>query len=584
MVRLRWRRWRRTAGNDLLSGGDHFRDYSRCVTLSYVTDPSVQAADPLPAEAPPILRIADLVVAVRGPSPQRTILSRVDLDLVRGRITGLLGPSGSGKTTLASALIGLLPPELGIVSGSIRLDGRELVGLDEAHWRRIRGARIAVVPQEPTLAFNPVLRIGSQLDEVLRVHGVGDRRARRATVMDRLAWAGIDDPDRIAASYSHQLSGGQLQRVVLARSLCGSPAVVVADESLAAVDAPLRVDLLDRLREIASSAGAAILMISHDPADLARIADQVAVLEAGRIVEQGAAHEVWRRPRSQTLVGLLGDLPRLPDASTDEPSRGEPAGPVLLRAEGVSRRYGRGMRSFEALKPLSLDIRGGETIAVVGPSGAGKSTLTRCLCLHDRPTEGRLRVLGQDPCATSGTRLRRLRREVQLVAQDAATAFNPRFSVFEAVMEPLLAFQPGTTTTRRDRVAALLDEVELSPALASQRVTHLSGGERQRVALARALAADPQVMVLDESLSSLDLHSRARLIALLRRLQRNRGLAYVVVSHDLATVVEIADEIVILTAGSAVERSSPRTLFRAPHHPQARRLVTAVQLLRRGLN
>jgi peptide/nickel transport system ATP-binding protein len=359
--------------------------------------------------------------------------------------------------------------------------------------------------------------------------------------------------------------------------------VVVADEPLAAIDAPLRVDLLDRLREVATSTGAAVLMISHDPADVARIADQVAVLEDGRIVEQGAADEIWRRPRSATLVELLRDLPRLPDASTEEEPLGEP-GPVLLRAEDVSRRYGRGLRSFEALKPLSLDLRGGETIAVVGPSGAGKSTLARCLCFHDRPTNGRLRVLGQDPCATSGVHLRRLRRRVQLVAQDAATAFNPRFSVLDAVMEPLLAFEPGTTTNRRDRVAALLEEVELSPALSSQRVTHLSGGERQRVALARALATDPQIMVLDEALSSLDLHSRARLIALLRRLQRNRGLAYVVVSHDLATVVEIADEILILEAGSAVERSSPQTLFRAPHHSQARRLVTAVQLLRRGLS
>lgn len=508
-------------------------------------------------------------------------LDGLDLDLAPGRVTGLLGESGSGKSTLAAALLGMVPPEGRVVAGSIRIGDLEVVGLDERRLRPLRGAEVSLVPQDPAAALHPVLRVRTQLAEVLRAHGVREPAARSGRIADGLTAVGLGGDPRFADAFPHQLSGGQRQRVVLARALAPGPTVLVADEPVSAADAPLRLELLDLVRRLVVDHGAALLLIGHDPADLARVADRVVVMRDGRVVEHGDAASVWRRPRNPFTRELLAALPPLTGRSADALSHPDP--PVLVAADGISRTYAAAGRTVRALEGVDLAVRAGRTVAVVGPSGAGKSTLARCLALHERPTSGRLEIAGHDPWTARGLARRRLRRRVQLVLQDAATAFHPRHTVHDAVGEPLAVFDPPPAADRRRRVAELLDEVELPAGLAHQRVARLSGGERQRVALARALAAEPSVLILDEALASLDLRSRARLMDLLRRLQDRHQLGYVVVSHDLATVADLADEIVLLADGVVVERAAPDALLRDPRHPEARRTVEAAHSLRRGL-
>jgi len=530
----------------------------------------------------PAVVVRGLTVDYRRPDGSvHRALDGLDLELEAGRVTGVLGESGSGKSTLAAALLGMLPPEGRVAAGSIRVGDVEIVGLAEDRMRSLRGADVALMPQDPAAALHPVLRVRTQIGEVLRAHGVLDRTLRARRIADRLADVGLGGDPRFERAFPHQLSGGQRQRVVLARALAPGPEVLVADEPVSAADAPLRLELLDLLRRLAGDRGAALLLISHDPTDLARVADRVVVMRAGRVVEHGDAETVWRRPGDAFTRELLAALPTL----TGRPADGAPVADrsVLLAAEGVGRTYATGGRTVRALEAVDLTVRAGRTVAVVGPSGAGKSTLARCLALHERPTTGRLELAGRDPWAEFGVDRRRLRRRVQLVLQDAATAFHPRHTVHDAVAEPLAVLDPAPAAHRRRRVAALLDEVELSTDLTHQRIDRLSGGERQRVALARALAAEPDVLVLDEALASLDLRSRARLVDLLRRLQRDRRLGFVLVSHDLAMVAEVADEVVLLADGQVVERAAPGDLLRGPRHPEARRMVEAVHSLRRGL-
>lgn len=508
-------------------------------------------------------------------------LDGLDLELEAGRVTGVLGESGSGKSTLAGALLGMLPPEGRVVAGSIQVGGLEIVGLAEQRLRSLRGADVALVPQDPAAALNPVLRVRTQLGEVLRAHGVRDRAIQSARIVDGLADVGLGGDPRFADAFPHQLSGGQRQRVVLARALASGPEVLVADEPVSAADAPLRLELLDLLRRLAVDRDSALVLISHDPADLARVADRVVVMRDGRVVEHGEAATVWRRPGDAFTRELLAALPQLTGRPHDAPPPTDPV--VLLKAEGIGRSYTAGRRRVRALDEVDLAVATCRNVAVVGPSGAGKSTLARCLALHERPTTGRIEIAGRDPWTARGLERRRQRRRVQLVVQDAATAFHPQHTVHDAVAEPLAVLDAAPAADRRLRVAELLEEVELPATLTHQPVVRLSGGERQRVALARALAADPEVLVLDEALASLDLRSRGRLVDLLRRLQRRRRLGIVLVSHDLAMVADLADEIVLLADGRVVERGTPGELLRDPRHPEARRTVEAVRCLRRGL-
>ncbi len=530
----------------------------------------------------PVVVVRGLTVDYRRPDGTvHRALDGLDLELEAGRVTGVLGESGSGKSTLAATLLGMLPPEGRVVAGSIRVGEVEIVGLDEDQLRPLRGTDVALMPQDPGAALHPVLRVRTQIGEVLRAHGVRDRAVRTARITDGLADVGLVGDPRFASAFPHQLSGGQRQRVVLARAVAPDPEVLVADEPVSAADAPLRLELLDLLRRLAVERRAALLLISHDPADLARVADRVVVMRDGRVVEAGEAATVWRCPGDAFTRELLAALPTLTGHPTDAASAAD--SPVLLVADSVGRTYATAGRAVCALDSVDVVVRAGRTVAVVGPSGAGKSTLARCLALHERPTTGRIEIAGRDPWAVHGLERRRLRRRVQLVLQDAATAFHPRYTVHEAVAEPLAVLDPAPAADRRRRVAAVLEEVELPAALTHQHVARLSGGERQRVALARALAADPDVLILDEALASLDLRSRARLVDLLRRLQRDRRLGFLLVSHDLATVTDLADEIVLLADGRAVERASPGDLLHDPRHPEAQRTVAAVHSLRRGL-
>ena len=459
--------------------------------------------------------------------PGKAAVQDASLRIAAGEIVALVGSSGSGKSSLALAIPALLPDEA-IVDGSVLLEGRRVVRAD-------RGSRIGMVFQDPATALNPALTIRRQIGEAI------GRGHDRAAVASLLARVGLDVPP---ARYPHMLSGGQRQRVAIAIGIAGRPSLLIADEPTAALDPESRAQIAALLRGLAREQGMALLLVTHD-LDLARsTADRIAVLNEGRLVEEGGP-SILTAPESPALRDLVAAT-HLPPASS--PSAGAP----LLEIDRVTRRYRATWRSTEmiGLADASLTLHEGETLGLIGPSGAGKSTLARLALGLDRADAGSVRLGGIDPAAARGAALAQVRHLAQAVFQDPVTSFDPRWRVERIVADPL-RLEPGTPD-RAARVAAALRAVELDPALASANPRALSGGQRQRVAIARALILQPRLVVLDEALSALDLATRAGVVALLRRLQQERGLAYLLIGHDLAVIRALAHRVAVLREGAIV--------------------------------
>lgn len=502
------------------------------------------------------------------------ILRDVSLEITQGQITGLVGESGSGKSMTALAMMGLLPHGAK-PRGRFMLDGSDLLRLTEAELCQIRGNRISMIFQEPMTALNPVQTIGDQVAETLIIHGKASRAEARRIARDRLDRVGLT---QIAYDrYPHELSGGQRQRACIAAAIALNPTLLIADEPTTALDVTTQAQILDLLKSLVTQEGMSLLLITHDLAVVAAMADRVGVMQNGEIVEMGPTRAVLRERRHPYTDALLA-------ASSHWPNRRpQPVTAPLLRVDRVTRCYAgprKGLRrgpEITAVKDVSFTLHKGESLGLVGESGCGKSTLTRAILGLDKVQGGDITLFGQSIVPNMPAALR---AGIQVVFQDPYGSFNPRWQVERIVAEPfhLLPDAPQGHA-RRDRVAAALSAVRLSPDDLTKYPHEFSGGQRQRIAIARALITRPKILVLDEAVSALDVSVRARILDLLAELQAELGLSFLFISHDLTVVRAITDRVLVMQAGQIVEEGPTATVFDAPSHPYTRQLIAAAPRL-----
>lgn len=501
----------------------------------------------------------------------------VDLRVERGQTVAVVGESGSGKSTTAAAILGLLPPGGRITAGRIVFDGIDITSADRRLLRSIRGRRIGYVPQDPMTNLNPVWKVGFQIREALRANTDG-RRARQRAV-ELLAQAGMPDPARQAGKYPHQLSGGMCQRALIAIGLAGRPQLLIADEPTSALDVTVQRQVLDHLQRLTDELGTALLLITHDLALAAERAERVVVVHRGIVVETGAAQTILRRPRHEYTQRLVAAAPSLTRTVRPTPARTDD----ILVASELTKIYrdshGAPWRSceFRAVDAVSFRLQRSRTLAIVGESGSGKSTVARMALGLLQPTSGTV-VFGGTPISdrTSRDAMMAFRRRVQPVFQNPYSSLDPMYSVFRAIEEPLRIHRVGDRVHREKTVRELLDQVALPSSVLSRLPRELSGGQRQRVAIARALALRPEVLVCDEAVSALDVLVQAQILDLLTELQAELGLAYLFISHDLAVIRQIADDVLVMRAGRVVEHAATDKLFTEPGHEYTRQLLDAI--------
>lgn len=481
------------------------------------------------------------------------VVDGVSFSVAPGECVAIVGESGAGKSLTARALLGLTPQSADVRVDRLVIDGADARRLGEKGWRRLRGARIALVSQDALVSLDPLQRIGSEIAEPLRLHrAVSGRTALRERVQQLLHRVWMPDADRRARQYPHELSGGLRQRALIASAIAADPAILVADEPTTALDATVQARILRLLRDIAD-AGTAVVFISHDFAAVRQVADRVLVMRRGVVVESGPVEQVLEDPQHEYTRQLIAATIHEPKEESASPA--SPASPVLVAA-GVTKTFG----EIAAVLDASFAVSEGRTLGIVGESGSGKTTLARMIVGVENPDDGGLRWIGE--------------RRVQLVHQNPLGAFDPRWTIGRSLREALAA--GGVPRSRRTaRVAELLAEVDLDPILAARRPIALSGGQRQRAAIARALAAEPEVLVLDEPVSALDPSVRERVLQLLLRLQRERRLTMIFVSHDLDVVGAVADEVLVMQDGVIVEQGAVVDVFAAPQHPFTRELLEA---------
>jgi peptide/nickel transport system ATP-binding protein len=522
----------------------------------------------------PVLSIEGLSIALPAGADRAYAIEGLDLQLQPGKITCLVGESGSGKSMVARALLGLLPPRVKISSGALRFGAIDLARASEKQLRGIRGRDIGMVFQEPMTALNPLHRVGLQVDEVLRLHTDLPRKARRERVVQLLADVHLPEPERLYRSYPHQLSGGQRQRIVIAMALAMQPKLLIADEPTTALDVTTQAQILAQLRDLQLQRQTSVLFITHDFGVVAEIADRVAVLQRGKLVEEGPRDDVLRSPQHPYTRALLAAVPRL----RAPPRPVGVAGVPILEARDLQKTYkGRGFRSRAtvALDHVSLILRRGETLGLVGESGSGKSTLARVLARLASADSGDVIIGGEGVTYLSRRQLRPYRRRIQMIFQDPYASLDPRQRVGDIIAEGPLIHGAGGAVTRA-RVAELLDLVGLSASAAARYPHEFSGGQRQRIGIARALAMDPEILVADEAVSALDVSVQAQVLQLLAGIKSKLGLSMLFVTHDLRVALQICDRIAVMRAGQIVELGDAATVHSAPVHPYTRELFAAV--------
>ncbi|WEK60396.1 MAG: ABC transporter ATP-binding protein [Candidatus Microbacterium colombiense] len=532
-----------------------------------------------------VLAVSDLRVSYATRSGPRDVVHGVSFEIGEGETLALVGESGSGKSTTAHALLGLLPAGGRVEGGSVRLGDLEIAGWTDRALRSIRGPEIGLVPQDPTTSLDPVRTIGAQVEEILRLHGHRDRRSRRARAIELLDRVGIDDPDLRARQYPHELSGGMRQRVLIATAIALRPRLLIADEPTSALDATVQRRVLDLLDELRQEEGTSILLVTHDLGVAADRAQRLVVLKDGRIVEQGSSAEVLAAPSDGYTRQLLADAPafttgfRRPEAPPflRDAAAVAAENPFAIVAEGLVKEFSvAGRERFRAVDDVSFRVRRGTTHALVGESGSGKTTTARLVTRFLRPEVGSILLDGDDVTGASGKQLRALRRRIQLVYQNPFASLDPRQQIVDIIAEPLQNFGVGSRKERQQRALALIDRVSLPADVAQRTPRELSGGQRQRVAIARALAIDPEIVVLDEAVSALDVTVQARILELLTSLQDELGLTYLFISHDLAVVRRISHTVSVMRRGRIVEEGITEELFHAPQHAYTRELLAAV--------
>ena len=538
--------------------------------------------------ASPLLSVEGLKVsfgdhaAVRG----------VDLSVLPGQTVAVVGESGSGKSTTAAAILGLLPPGGRITAGRIVFDGVDIASpdckADRRALRSIRGRAIGYIPQDPMTNLNPVWKVGFQIREALRAN-TSDRQTRRRAV-ELLAEAGMPDPAKQAGRYPHQLSGGMCQRALIAIGLAGRPRLLIADEPTSALDVTVQRQVLDHLQRLTDELGTALLLITHDLALAAERAESVVVVHRGMVVESGAARSILQRPQHEYTRRLVAAAPSLTVRSSartrsrtvNRTEDREGSGDILV-ASDLTKVYresrGAPWRRAEscAVDAVSFRLRRSSTLAIAGESGSGKSTLARMVLGLLQPTSGTV-VFDGTPIDDALDRDQQLafRRRVQPVFQNPYSSLDPMYSVFRAIEEPLRIHRVGERRQRERAVRNLVDQVALPSSVLGRLPRELSGGQRQRVAIARALALRPEVLVCDEAVSALDVLVQAQILDLLADLQAELGLTYLFISHDLAVIRQIADDVLVMRAGRVVEQAPTEELFTRPRHEYTRQLLEAI--------
>ncbi|TPL77476.1 ABC transporter ATP-binding protein [Mesorhizobium sp. B2-3-15] len=572
-----------------------------------------------------ILTIANLCVSVRGEEGSREVVSNLSLTLSRGETLCIAGESGSGKSMTALAIMQLLPrPAARISAGTIHLGATELTALDERRMRHIRGDRIAMIFQEPMTSLNPVLSIGRQLTESIEAHTSLSRDEARQRAIEALKAVRISEAESRLRQFPHELSGGMRQRVMIAMALALEPDVLIADEPTTALDVTVQGEVLELLRDLQQKHGTSVILITHDMGVVAEMADRVIIMRHGRMVEEGKTSDIFARPQADYTRELLAAVPRIgkrrdPDSAlapspnlrsarlTSPPGERRPSesAPVSSppRGEGPQGRmrgpstedsnavahvtdlhvrfdlrggvFGRVTRRVHAVEGVSFSIAPNETLALVGESGCGKSTTAKALA-GLVPYSGDIVVGGRNLSGLGRDERKAVRRDVQMIFQDPYASLDPRMRVSDLVAEPLLIHGIASKEERRERVAALFDRVGLSSDQMELYPHEFSGGQRQRVCIARALALRPKLIIADESVSALDVSVQARVLDLLKELQREFGVAYLFISHDMAVVENISDRVAVMYLGQIVEMGTRDQVFSNPRHPYTRRLIEAV--------
>ena len=526
----------------------------------------------------PVLEFRDLRVSFRTPDGAVDAVQGVSMQVGRGETVAVVGESGSGKSQTVMAAMGLLASN-GRATGSVLYRGREMLGLSQRELNTIRGAKITMIFQEPMTSLDPLYRVGDQIAEPLVRHAGLSRKAARERAVELLKLVQIPRPEQRVRAYPHELSGGQRQRVMIAMALANDPDVLIADEPTTALDVTIQAQILALLKELQSRLGMAIVFITHDLAIVRRFADRVYVMRSGEVVEEESVAALFAEPKHPYTKKLLAAEPtgrKLPVPET---------APVLLDASNIAVTFHipGGMLSgagfdLKAVDHVSLSLHAGQTIGIVGESGSGKSTLGRAL-LRLMPSEGAIRFENRDLRTVDLSRERWVRRELQIVFQDPFGSLSPRMTVGQIVTEGLLVHEPKMSARQRDqRAVEALREVQLDPATRNRYPHEFSGGQRQRIAIARTMILHPRVVVLDEPTSALDRSVQKEIVDLLRDLQEKHSLSYLFISHDLAVVRAMADEVIVMKDGKVVERGPAKRIFDDPYDPYTRALMAAASV------
>jgi len=523
--------------------------------------------------AQPLLAVNNLTLSYRSGNRWQPVVHNVSFELQPGEMVALVGESGSGKTTTAQAIMGLMAENGRREGGEILLNGVDISQWSQKRFDTLRGARISLVPQDPGNSLNPVKTVGEQVEEILRLHLKLPSAQRQQRVIDLLNRVGLSHPEQRVKQYPHQLSGGMKQRVLIAIAL--QPEIIIADEPTSALDVTVQKRILDLLDNLRQESRTAVLFVTHDLALAAQRADRIIVFRHGEIQESGRTEQVISAPAHPYTRQLLND------AAPQRPARVKSAtarfSAPAIRATGVMKSFSLGKQQrLQALNQVSFQVARGTTHALVGESGSGKTTLARIVMGFETADSGEVTLDGIVVNGLRGEALRQLRRKIQFVYQNPFASLDPRQTLYAIIEEPLRNFERLSRSQRRERVEAMTTRVALPLSLLSRHPHELSGGQRQRVALARALICKPEILVLDEATSALDVTVQAQILDLLQQLQAELGLTYLFITHDLATVRQIADSVTVLKAGEVAEQGDVVTIFSAPQHPYTRELMAAI--------
>ncbi|WP_380178373.1 dipeptide ABC transporter ATP-binding protein [Kalamiella sp. sgz302252] len=513
------------------------------------------------------------------------IVKNVSFDLYRGQCIALVGESGSGKSVTARSLVGLAGEQLHVEADALTLQGETLLNRSEKWWRRVRGSKVGLILQDALVSLDPLRPVGKEIAEALTLHNWGTRASRQAKVLSLLEEVGVPQAALRASQRPGELSGGLRQRALIASAIALHPDILIADEPTTALDVTVQAQVLEVLKQMRAR-GTSIILISHDLAVVAKIADHILVMKGGSIVEAGSAEEVLRQPRHPYTQGLIKAIPsertkgqRLSESEpvllTPRVASFADSSEVLLEARHIFKRFGQ----YTAVEDISFQLRRGETLGIVGESGSGKTTLSRIALALTTPDRGEVLFRGQAWSNASGAEQRAIRRRIAVVYQDPLSSFDPRWRVRDILLDAISLDRHPATQSAEARAIGLLESVGLHAGHLHQRPARLSGGQRQRVAIARAIATHPEIIVLDEAVSALDVTVQAQILDLLSDLQTQLGVSYLFISHDLGVIHHMSDRVLVMQNGKAIEQGNADEVFYQPRHPYTQKLVASLPRL-----